>query len=153
MAEATKVNKYGFSSSQMATDEEVIHSILPKMIFHDWRGFNPDDQPDEGWVEGIYVSNNYLWVLEYRKRLDGWRGEFVEEITLMKYDRPFKITGDKVIFEKLAEWEIDPSDEIGALIKSYLPKPVVFVECSRFNIFFEKIRETLAKLFTKLTLR
>jgi len=154
MAEATKVNKYGFSSSQMATDEEVIHSILPKMIIHDWRGFSPEQRLDEGWLEGIYISNNYLWVLEYNKVLDAWKGEFTEEIILRKYDRPFRLVGDRVVFEKIAEWEIDPSDEIGMLIKSYLPKPpglAFFEEYSRYNRFkeiFEKIRKIFTKLFT-----
>jgi len=149
MAEATKVNKYNFSSSGLADDDEVIHSILPKMIFHDWRGFG-DREPDEGTLEGIYMSNNYLWVLEYNKVLDAWKGEFVEEITLRKYDRPFSISGDKVIFEKVGEWQIDPDDEIGKLIKAYLPKPPALAFFEYRSNIFEKVREKLAKLFVKL---
>ena len=148
-----KKNKYGFSSSGLADDDEVIHSILPKMIIHDWRGFGEKQEPDEGWLEGLYISNNYLWALEYSKTLDAWRGEFVEEIILRKYERPFKFTGDTITLKKISEWNIDPSDEIGALIKSYLPKPprIAFAEYSRsYNVcdIFKKIGKKIGKLFT-----
>ena len=146
-------NRYCFSSSGLADDYEVIETILPKMIIHDWRGFGEKQEPDEGWLEGLYISNNYLWVLEYSKTLDAWKGEFIEEIILRKYKRPFKITGDKIVFEKIGEWSVDPNDEIGMLIKSYLPKPprVIFAEYSRsYNVcdILCNIFKKIGKLFT-----
>jgi hypothetical protein len=109
------MNKYGFSS-QGWDDAEVIKSIVPKMTIHDWRGFHPDQREDEGYLEGFYISNKYLWVLLYHKDYNG------ELIRLCKYSRDFFHVDEPIKFTLLKQWDIDPSDEIGQLIKQFIPK-------------------------------
>jgi hypothetical protein len=110
------VNKYCFSETGW-NDKEVILSIVPKMIVHDWRGFHPDQSVDEGYLEGFYISNKYLWVLEYNKYRDG-----SESIELYKYSRNFWFVSEPIKFTLVQKWSVDPNDEIGQLIKQFILK-------------------------------
>jgi hypothetical protein len=110
------VNKYNFSQTGW-DDKEVILSIMPRMIIHDWRGFHPDQEPDQGYLEGFYISNKYLWALEYNKYRDG-----SESITLYKYSRDFFTVDEPIKFTFINKWDVNPDDEIGQLIKQFIPK-------------------------------
>ncbi|MEM3426091.1 MAG: hypothetical protein QXW42_04330 [Thermofilum sp.] len=101
--------------------EKILSTFIDKIIWHDWRGFSPEQKPYEGYVEGYYVSCKYVWT--FAVFIDA--NNEPKTIKVAKYDFPegFLIGNEKVTLRRIGYWEVPPKSKLAKYITQHLPKP------------------------------
>lgn len=95
---------------------EVLQSFMPRVTWHDYRGFRPEWKPEDGSIVGYYPSCNYLWRVFCTHMNKRWK------IQLVKWSLyEGKKTEDALILPLKGEWQIPPESPEGEYIISQLP--------------------------------
>ncbi|MEM1548701.1 MAG: hypothetical protein QXM02_06770 [Thermoproteota archaeon] len=100
--------------------EKVLSTFINKVIWHDWRGFNIDQQPYEGWVIGYYVSNKYFWMFKVYMVTE----DEAKIIKIAKYCFPQGLVpeDEEVKLGRIGYWEVPSKSSLAKFIVQHLPK-------------------------------